>query len=206
VWLGRTLAVLHRLVPGHGAHEDLRAPYGLHPAADWADWVRQASDADLPWADQAGALLPAFRDASVLVAEAVEMLGSTRALTHRDLGPPNLLLAADGPVLCDFGYAGPGLPWLEAVSAAVAFDAPELLSTYVAGGADAGPVGPLGLAQHVGGGLNWLAFNMWVSLGHRGADPARCEAATALVPELLTDFSVRMSSLEQISDRTFAAL
>ncbi len=40
----------------------------------------------------------------------------------------------DGPVLCDFSYAGPDVAWLETVSTAASFNAPNVLPAYLEAG------------------------------------------------------------------------
>ena len=69
-WLGRTMAQLHTISPPASAPTDsLETWYGVHPADDWREWIAQAGEQHLPWAEAAKAALPALRQASELVAE-----------------------------------------------------------------------------------------------------------------------------------------
>jgi len=187
-WLGQTLAILHTLLPaGRDDADARRHAYRVHPITDWTDWVEQAHRLGLPWAgvgDQLLTVLPALTDT---VRDGLGNRSLPWCLTHRDVNPPNVLHTPDGPVLCDFGYAGPDVGWFEAVSAAVSFAAPGLLPAYLAAGGRPGPTGPVALARAVGSTANWLAYSMWVSLGHRDTGDDERRAATTRVPRTARD-------------------
>lgn len=196
-WLGRTLALLHSLVPlGRESDDDVGQAYAVHPMADWAAWVRDAHRLDLPWAAVGAELLAVIPAATDLIVSALADPTLPRCLTHRDVNPPNVLHTEDGPVLCDFGYAGPDVAWLEAVSTAASFDAPDVLASYLDAGGRVGPTGTVALARAVGSAANWLAFNMWLSLGHRDVGVAQRREATARVPALCREVIDRVTHQE----------
>ncbi len=105
-WLGRTLALLHGLVPLGQEHDELARAYAVPPVADWAEWVREAHRLGLPWGPIGSELLDVVPAAAELVRTALVDATLPRCLTHRDVNPPNVLHTEDGPVLCDFGSAG----------------------------------------------------------------------------------------------------
>lgn len=188
-WLGGTLALLHQLIP-LGRHEDaeLAQAYGVHPMEDWTEWVEDAHRRELAWAPLGSELLDVIPAATALVQNALADHTIPRCLTHRDVNPPNVLHTQDGPALSDFSYAGPDVAWLEAVSTAASFDAPMVLPAYLEAGGRTGPMGTAALARAVGSAANWLAFNMWLSLGHRDVDESRRREATLRLPSICREF------------------
>lgn len=204
-WLGETLAVLHGLVP---AERDvaLDGAYGVHPPGDWADWVAQSRAQHQPWAEAAQELLEVVPRVSELIRVALSDPTLPRCVTHRDVTPSNVLHTSDGPVLCDFAYAGPDVGWLEIVSTATAFEAPEVVTAYVAAGGRRGPTTTAALGRALGSSLNWTAFSMWLSLGHRDVDDAVRRAATDRVARLCRDVVARGVDPESERRAVFAAL
>lgn len=193
-WLGETLVVLHSLIPaGQDVAADLDQAYAVHPMADWSTWVEDAHRQKLAWAPLGTELLGAIPAVTALVQSGLADSTLARCLTHRDINPPNVLHTHDGPVLCDFGYAGPDVAWLEAVSAAASFEAPEVLSAYIGAGGQVGPTGPEALAGAVGSAANWLAFNMWLSLGHRDVSDEERRRATARIPSICIDVIAKVT-------------
>lgn len=177
-WLGRTLALLHGLVPLGQENDELAQAYAVPPVADWAEWVHEAHRLRLPWEPIGTELLDVVPAATALVRSALADATLPRCLTHRDINPPNVLHTEDGPVLCDFGSAGPDIAWLEAVSTAASFGAPHVLPAYVNAGGRTGPTSAVALARAVGSAANWLAFTMQLSLGqHYTTEEQRQEAA-----------------------------
>lgn len=204
-WLGETLARLHRLWPDPATDEaELSRAYGVHPLADWRRWVEDAAAAGLGWAS-------AVSDAMDAVAEATELslaalrLNLPRCVTHRDLNPPNLLHTAMGPLLCDFGYAGLDVPWLEAVDAALACSRKpaETIMTYQRAGGAAGPRVREALGRTTGVTLMWLAFSMWLSLGHRAVTEERQAAASDAVPGIVRSLAEDLDSLDSVAAELF---
>jgi len=193
-WLGGTLALLHSLVPlGHDDEAELAHAYAVHPMADWTQWVHDAHRLGLAWAPVGTELLDVIAAATVLIESALADSTLPRCLTHRDVNPPNILHTAAGPVLCDFSYAGPDVAWLEAVSTAASFAAPDVLAAYVGAGGQIGPTGLVALARAVGSAANWLAFNMWLSLGHRDVTDEQRRQATARIPDICREVIDRVT-------------
>jgi len=180
--LGRTLVLLHGLVPLGQEYDELAQAYALPPVADWAGWVNEALRLELPWGPIGAELLDIVPAATALIQSALDDATLPRCLTHRDVNPPNVLHTKDGPVLCDFGSAGPDIAWLEAVSTAASFDAPDVLPAYVAAGGRIGPTSTVALARAVGSAANWLAFTMQLFLGHHDPIEKQRRDATNRVP------------------------
>jgi len=151
-------------------------------------------------------LLHVIPAATVLITSALADPALPRCLTHRDVNPPNVLHAEHGPVLCDFGYTGPDVAWLEAVSTAASFDAPAVVPAYLAAGGRVGPTTRVALARAVGSAANWLAFNMWLSLGHRDVDTAQRGAATAKVPGICRELIDRVTHQDIARQQLLGAL
>ncbi len=107
-----------------------------------------------------------------------------------------MLHTDDGPVLCDFGYTGPDIAWLETVSTAASFEAPDLLAAYLDAGGRIGPTSAVALARVVGSAANWLAFSMWLSLGHRDATEEQRREATDRVPGICREVIDRVTDQE----------
>jgi len=181
-WLGRTLVLLHGLVPLGPEHEELAQAYAVPPIADWTEWVREAHRLGLAWGPIGTELLDVVPAATALVQSALDDVTLRRCLTHRDVNPPNVLHTENGPVLCDFGSAGPDIAWLEAVSTAASFEAPDVLPAYLDAGGQIGPTSTVALARAVGSAANWLAFTMRLSLGHHNTTKEQRREATARVP------------------------
>jgi Phosphotransferase enzyme family len=204
-WLGSTVAKLHQLWPGPTPDDDeLRRAYGVHPPMRWREWIAEAERAGLPWGPIAADALPAVAEATKLSVAGLR-LKLPRCVTHRDLNPPNVLKTADGPLLCDFGYAGPDVAWLEAVDAALACtSAPaEMIESYYSAGGLPGPRVTEALARTTGATLMWLAFSMWLSLGHRSAAEERRAVATSAIPDIVRGLVFDLDSLDATAARVF---
>lgn len=203
-WLGSTLATLHRVAPA-APHADLTNRYGLHPLSEWRQWALDAEAADLPWAAAATARLPLVAELRPFLNEAVECWQHTSRLVHGDISRSNVLIAPEGPMLCDFD-ATPDLPWMEAVHVAVSFGEPDasVLASYLEAGGAPGPMSVVALASSVGAALNWTAYNMWISLGHRPVPTWRVDEATRRVPQLWAHVDNVAGRLEQTASALFS--
>lgn len=206
-WLGRTLAALHRLFPDPAADDaELQRAYGVHPVRDWRVWIDDADRAGLPWAGVVADALPVIEEAT---ARSLAALGNPlpRRLTHRDVNPPNVLHTAGGPVLCDFGYAGLDVAWYETVATAIAFgpsvQVPGVIDSYLAAGGQGGPRTVDALARTTGTVLNWLAFTMWLSLGHRPITEQTREDATRRIPGVACRLVSTVNDLDRTRRRLF---
>ncbi|MBB5867219.1 Ser/Thr protein kinase RdoA (MazF antagonist) [Allocatelliglobosispora scoriae] len=208
-WLGVTVARLARLgLPGD-VRDDPSRP--LYPAHDWAPWLDDAARAGLACAPVLRAAVPVIAEATALVQAA--LVGPVEArLMHRDLSGRNILRTSAGLRLLDFDYAGPEVPWWEAVAVAVrsaqAADLAEpsepSLRALLAGYAEAD--GPIGSADHSAfAGLVWsqvamAAYSLWVAAGHRGGDAVRRAAADRDAVHLAGALTHTMSSLDRWVD------
>ena len=198
-WMGETAASLHQLWPTLRSQEvSLAHAYGLHGEDEWQGWIDDAYQADLAWTTDVAVALPAIAEASRLARAALRHPDLARCISHRDLNPPNVLHGADGPMLCDFGYSGMELPWLELVDAAHSFGQtdPVTIESYRRAGGAAGPETTEALAREAGSTMNFLAFNMWLSLGHRPVMEEKREEATVRIPNLARNVSTQVESLE----------
>jgi hypothetical protein len=199
VWIGETAAALHRLWPTLRSQEDtLAQAYGVHPQDDWQGWIDEAYRANLAWTTDVTEVLPAIVEATRLAQAALRHPDVERCISHRDLNPSNVLSGPDGPLLCDFGYSGIELPWLELVDAAHSFGQtdPVTIEAYRRAGGAAGPETTEALARESGSTMNFLAFSMWLSLGHRPVDEEKREQATRQVPDLARNLSTQVELLE----------
>ncbi len=198
-WVGETAARLHELWPTLRSREGgLAHAYGLHSEDDWQSWIDDAYRANLAWTtDVAGAML-SMREASRLVQAALRHPDLPRCISHRDLNPPNVLATMDGPLLGDFGYSGMEVPWLELVDAAHSFGQtdPVTIESYRRAGGAAGPETIEALAREAGSTMNFLAYNMWLSLGHRPVSKEQREAATQRIPDLAASLCTQVESWE----------
>ena len=97
----------------------LARAYGSYPKSSWQRWIEDADRAGLSWASNVAASLPVIEEATKLSQSALD-LNLPVVRSHRDLNPPNVLHTPRGFRLCDFGYAGPAIAWLEVVDAALA--------------------------------------------------------------------------------------
>ncbi|MDQ3653969.1 MAG: aminoglycoside phosphotransferase family protein [Chloroflexota bacterium] len=205
-WAGETAARLHELWPTLRSQEDhLAQAYGLHNQDDWQGWIDDAYRANLAWTTDVSGIMPSIREASRLVRAALRHPDLERCISHRDLNPPNVLATVDGPRLCDFGYSGMEVPWLELVDAAHSFGQadPVTIESYRRAGGAAGPETIEALAREAGATMNFLTFNMWLSLGHRPVSEEKREEATARIPGLATDLSTQVESWESMRRMLF---
>lgn len=205
-WLGRTLALLHGLVPLGQEHEELARAYAVPPVADWTQWVCEAQHLRLPWSHLGSELVDVVPAAAALVRSALDDAALPRCLTHRDVNPPNVLHTENGPVLCDFGSAGPDIAWLEVVSTAASFNAPDLLPAYVDAGGRTGPTSTVALARAVGSAANWLAFTMRLSLGHHDTTEVQRREATDRVPGICREVIDRVTHQHAARHELLSAL
>jgi hypothetical protein len=207
-WLGRTVAAIERLdLP---ADPTADAAYPLHPVPDWRHWLDEAVPAGVLDGRQARILASAVRDATALMEAALAEARPAFRLAHRDVNRRNILVTAPGPVLLDFDYAGPEVPWWELVhhafdlaSPRLGHEAPraDLVRAAVAAHQDAGgtpgPASPDAFAGLVHAVLNATAYHLWLALGHRAAAPERRSQAAALVRDQATALPAIVSSVEE---------
>ena len=188
-WLGRTLASIERLaLPGDPAAE---AAYPVHPVPAWRGWLDEAAAAGVVSRRQAPGVLAAVTDATALMREGLAG-GPAFRLAHRDASRANIVITASGPVLIDFGYAGPEVPWWECVHHGFDLASPvlgeqppqaELVQAVLAAHAEAGgitgPARPDAFAGLIRAVLGSLAYHVWLAVGHRPASGPRRAASAA---------------------------
>lgn len=197
-WLGRTLAAIERLdLPGDPTAE---AAYPLHDPAEWRDWLDRAVAAGV--LDTASTVDSAVRDGMSLVRAALATRPAFR-LAHRDVNRRNVLVAAHGPVLLDFDYAGPEVPWWEVVHHAFDLTRPPrpalvraVLTAHRDAGGTPGPAGPEAFAGYLRATLNTLAYHLWLATGQRPASPDRRATAAALVRDQAAALPAMLNSLD----------
>lgn len=205
-WVGETTARLHALWPTLRSQEDVLAQhYGIHDQQDWQGWIDDAYRANLTWTTDVSVAMPALREASRLVRAALRHPDLARCISHRDLKPCNVISGDDGPLLGDFDSSGMEAPWLELVDAAQAFGQPDpvTIEAYRRAGGAPGPETIEALARGTGVTMNFLAFSMWLSLGHRRVREDQRAAATDRIPELAVRLSTQVESLETTRRRLF---
>lgn len=192
-WLGGVVARLAALALPGAVGDDASRP--LYSADAWRTWLDEADHAGLTSAAAVRAALPAIADAVALIRQAA---GSAppAVLLHRDLAARNLLLTAAGPRLVDWDYAGPEVPWWEAVKLGVDLDAvPAVLDGYARAGGEFGPADETAFAGLLWSQVAYAAYCLWVALGHRGGDARRRADADADLGRFATAFPSTMDGL-----------
>src|ERR1022692_243248 len=189
-WIGRTLATLHLL----GIKPADRSTFPLPDTAtadDWPDLITAARRAGAPWADQLQAAQPAVAEIAALARAAGHRPGD-EGMSHGDIDQKKLILAPDGPVLCDWDAAMPMVPSRELADAAMSMASwerqdigREVLRAYRAAGGLVTGIRPGDLGQSMMSSLDWIAFNVRREDGGRPAGPAEVALGSRLVPELL---------------------
>ena len=175
----------------------LPGPGSMFPLPDtttadgWPDLITAARQAGAPWADQLQAVLPAVAEIAELARAAGHRPGD-EVMSHGDIDQKNLVLAADGPVLCDWDVAMPIVPSRELADVAMSMAGwerqdigREVLRAYRAAGGLVTGIRPGDLGQSMMSSLDWIAFNVGRVTGARPADPAEAALGSRLVPELL---------------------
>jgi hypothetical protein len=160
-------------------------------ADDWPDLIRAARLASAPWADQLQAVRPAVAEIAALARAAGHRPGD-EVMSHGDVDQKNLILAADGPVLCEWDVAMPMVPSRELADVAMSMAGwerqeigREVLRAYRAAGGMITGIRPCDLGQSMMSSLDWIAFNVGRATGTRPAAPAEAALGSQLVPELL---------------------
>lgn len=87
-------------------------------ADEWPDLASAARLARVPWADQLAVIRPVVAEIAAL-ARAADQGPGDEVMTHGDVDQKNILLTADGPVLCDWDAAAPMIPARELADVAM---------------------------------------------------------------------------------------
>lgn len=202
--VGRSLGFLHALRLDGGDSSQL-PPVELDR---WDSAVARASHANVAWAQRVADLAPLVGELASHVQELREARLPMR-LSHDDLDPKNAVVRPDGSVvITDWDYAGPVLPDLELVVAAVSFAGgvasanPDLVRTFVhayrdAGG-DATDVDPQRTAIEAGR-IDWILRNIDAAL--RPASVEETTTRNQAVHNLLTSFADNVAQLRTWATR-----
>lgn len=204
-WAGRTLATLH-LLGVSPADRSLFPGPGTKTADDWPELAEAARLAGARWAGQLRAVQPAVAEIAALARAAGERPGD-EVMTHGDIDQKNLVLAADGPVLCDWDVASPIVPRCELADAAMsmaAWQRPEIarevLRGYRAAGGEVAVIGPADLGRTLMISLDWIALNVGRATGSRPASPAEAALGDRLVPGLLASIPAQLELARRAED------
>ena len=178
---------------------------------DWRDWLDQAAAAGILGRAQALEVLSLVTDGTALVREALAGDPVFR-LAHRDVSRANIVVTTGGPVLIDFDYAGPEVPWWEFVQHCFDLASPALgerppepglihvaLAAYAEAGGAGGPARVQAFAGLVRAMLGTLAYELWLAAGHRTVTADRRAAAVQGVRRLATRLPVILGSLDSWS-------
>jgi Ser/Thr protein kinase RdoA (MazF antagonist) len=191
-WAGETLAILHNL-ERRVADRSLFPVPNTHTADAWPELVAAARSADVVWWRELEALTPDVARIADLVRQAVAE-EREESMCHGDIDQKNIVVAADGPVLCDWDVAMPLVPRHELADVAVSlasWDRPDVAREVVrAYKRDAGEdltLLPHDLGPSMSNGLDWLAFNVERAIGVRRASDDEVALSRRLVPELIAD-------------------
>ncbi len=144
---------------------------------EWDMLTFQASDRDIPWAQQVRNALPLLIEWSTLATGANNILRHTSVISHRDLDQKNVIWRdTNTPVVIDWEAAGLTNPTMDVVGAALSWSGQnvqppreesfhKLLEGYVSSGGAIHDSGIVALHGVIGNWLAWLLFNMHRSLG-----------------------------------------
>jgi Ser/Thr protein kinase RdoA (MazF antagonist) len=205
-WVGRTLAGLH-LLNVTAADRGLFPVTSTQTADRWPEMVTAACSADVKWAGQLEEATPTV----AVIADLVRSAGQRPApeiMSHGDIDQKNLVLTADGPVLCDWDVAMPLVPRRELADVALAMGGWErlgsarmVLRAYRSAGGEVPQICPCDLGPSLMSSLDWIALHVGRVIGTHPATPAEVALGRRLVPVLLAalprevDLSLRAGDL-----------
>ncbi|MDA8435905.1 MAG: phosphotransferase [Actinomycetales bacterium] len=199
-WVGRTLARVHGLALRPGVPGLYAGRLGLTTAEVWPDLVGRSAAAGAPWTSALARAEPTARRATALL---VPWDGADELLCHGDVDQKNLLLAPDGPRLCDWDVVLPRLPAHDLAEAALTMAswrvpavAASVVDAYRAAGGARWPLTPTDLGPSLASRLGWIRFTVDRALEARAAGATTPEAAG--VPGLLTDLAHRVVVAESL--------
>jgi len=201
-WVGRTLATVHALAMRPTAPDVYSGRVGLTTADVWPDLVARSRAAGAPWAEQLAAAEAVARRASALL-EAWDP--AEEVLCHGDVDQKNLLVAEDGPRLCDWDVVLPRLPAQDLAEAAMSMAcwrspraAVAVIDGYREHGGAVGDIAPSDLGPSLASRLGWIRFSIDRALGAR-ADGRQLPDGPD-VGALLADLEHRLVVAESVPD------
>lgn len=200
---GRVLGQLHaRHAPG-GDTSQLQGP----DQDRWANAVAISRTAGLPWGDELSKITPLVQQ----LADRIDDLRQQRRpmqLSHRDFDPKNAVVDSAGRlIITDWDYAGPVVPGVELVTAAMSFartddQLGEFAAAYREAGGTAEPADEQALSIERAE-LDWILRNVEAVVENRlGPGTERYRTAA----ELITSFARELAELVSWSERLRKAL
>lgn len=215
-WFGDRLALLHKLYPLGRRFEPEWRWLGVYPRDIWERWLDTAARSRKPWAttveselDRVLAITEYLRD--------VHQSAGDHIVSHRDLGPWNVLKTASGPVLIDWDSAGPTTASAELGRAVAAFGRDDairmrlLIEAYQeAGGTITCRTEDLFiwfLGQQLSGTTERIRIALGDLLPDDDPEPVWMDPATVDedISKDITTLSARMNELKVLADRVLGS-
>jgi Ser/Thr protein kinase RdoA (MazF antagonist) len=201
-WVGRTLATVHAVALRPATPDLYAGRVGLTTADVWPDLVARSRGAGAPWAEELAAAEPLARRATALLEP---WDPADEVLCHGDVDQKNLLLALDGPQLCDWDVVLPRLPAHDLAEAALSmasWRSPDLVAAVVAGyreaGGEARQIVATDLGPSLASRLGWIRFTVDGALERTGA--GRPDVAEPDIEALLRDLEHRVDVALSVAD------
>jgi aminoglycoside phosphotransferase (APT) family kinase protein len=204
-WAGRVLADLH----------GLRVPTSdrtLFPGQDtvtadrWPELVELSERLGAAWSSQLAEVSDTVAAMAGLARTTVPR-PAAEVMSHGDLDQKNVIIAAAGPVLCDWDVCAPHVPVRELADVAFSMAdwtrldiARAVVGSYRAAGGTDAAIEPADLGPQLMAGLDWLAFNVERALGIRPATAQEVALGNHLVPGLVARLPERMNVIRQLPD------
>jgi Ser/Thr protein kinase RdoA (MazF antagonist) len=206
-WAGRTLARLHGLAAPPADRAVFPGPeVSTQTADDWPELARLAVEAGAPWAGQVLDVLPVVAEVARLAVRASSRPGA-EVMSHGDIDQKNLILAACGPVLCDWDLAMPVVPRREVADVAMSLAGWErrdialaVVRAYRDCGGQANDLGPEDLGPSMMIGLDWVEFNISRAIGARPGIAGEVERSDGLVPGLLARIPAELAAAQRAAE------
>jgi Ser/Thr protein kinase RdoA (MazF antagonist) len=201
-WVGGALATVHALSLRPVTPDLYTGRLGLTTADAWPDLIARSRAAGVPWAEDLAAAEDVARRASALL-EPWDPVDEV--LCHGDVDQKNLLVAPDGPQLCDWDVVLPRLPahdLAEAAMSMASWRSPEVVGAVVWAYGEAGgssrPLEPSDLGPSLASRLGWIRFTVDRVLQARPAAHEGVEAPDigALVRDLEHRVDVAVSLVD----------
>jgi len=201
-WVGGALATVHSLALRPTVTDLYAGRIGLTTADVWPDLVARSRTARAPWAESLVAAEHLARRASALLEP---WDPADEVLCHGDVDQKNLLVAADGPQLCDWDVVLPRLPAHDLAEAAMSMaswrsveTAAAVLEGYRQGGGAARRLVPSDLGPSLASRLGWIRFTVDRSLEAHG--DGREPTGQQNIAGLLVDLRHRLTVAESVSE------
>jgi Ser/Thr protein kinase RdoA (MazF antagonist) len=202
-WMGGVLATVHGLALTPVRPELYAGRVGLTTHEVWPDLVARSAAAGAPWAGALADAEPLARRASALL----EPWDDSRAvLVHADVDQKNLLVAADGPMICDWDVVVPALASHDLAHAALTMAswrapliAAEVIASYRAAGGAVERIAASDLGPALASRLGWVRFTVDRALAARERDGAPTPADDDLVRRALGDLPHRLAVAEDLA-------